>query len=130
MALVTVLAIAAICISVAAVLLAYAMYRMTMYPKHGRRRVVDFDDPTIRDLAAFGSVVGLRFIPRVEPLGVESPDHDALAMVTIPNDIYGAMLQVAGAARSWRMGLPQAEDVLKDALARLDVAQDGERRGE
>lgn len=90
-------------------------------PLTGSRRVVDFDDPSLRDLAAFGLLLGIRFGFEAVPLPLsEDEGHRS-------EEIHGALLQVAGAARTMRAGMPQAQDVLNAALIKLDEAQSSRR---
>lgn len=80
--------------------------------RKGRKRL---EDLTIREMARFGHQVGLRFAFGVTPL------NDTRV---VPDEEYGALLQVAGAARMWRVSNSiTGAQVLNDALDHLDYVQ-------
>ena len=74
---------------------------------------MDPDDITLRDIAVVGEALGIRF--NLDLVEKEDPIRD--------DEEYGALLQVAGAARTWRAGSEHGEEVLRTALVQLDQIQ-------
>jgi hypothetical protein len=83
--------------------------------------MVDFEDLTMRDLADFGSALGLRV--NIDAIPFKAPG----GTVVLPEAQYETLLRVVGAARSWRVNPEVGTEVLMTALAMLDEVQTPEK---
>lgn len=129
-----------------------ALLVWNMVRPRGSIRVVDFSDLTIKDISLFSVALGMDLLPVVTAVAVEGEDE-----IISPSsedeiisgdeygseDEYGALIQVAGAARMWRVAdtqwgrnegsresLEMSINTLWEALIDLDRVQGGETLGD